>query len=459
MLWLSGSATALHLVCGAGVVLSLAAIAGTAPLLCFALLWMLYLSIVQGGQDFMSFQWDVLLLEAGVVAWFLAPARLRTTITDRRPPPAVGIWLARLLVWKLMFLSGATKLLAYDDTWWQLTALDYHYYTQPLPWWTAWFMHQLPSWFGKACVAVTLVIETGVPWLIFCGRRARLIAFALLVALQLAIAWTGNYGFFNLLTLVLCVALLDDRAIERVLPTLSERRLGTPTARQIGEIIRGGSWASMLRGLLATTLVAASLLVTLRELRRTLPADHRAGPIGAALEWSEQKLLRPARPVLAAISPFHSVNGYGLFRSMTTARPEIVIEGSADGTTWTEIEFKWKPGDLQRRPRLVAPHQPRLDWQMWFAALDPGHTGWLAPLLRSLLEGEPAVLGLLDAPEWKSEAPRYVRLRYYQYRFTTPEERRATGDWWRRESIGGLTERLSLEDMKRLLPRESRPRR
>ena len=287
----------------------------------------------------------------------------------------------RLLVWKLMFLSGATKLLAYDDTWWQLTALDYHYYTQPLPWWTAWFMHQLPSWFGKACVAVTLVIEIGVPWLIFCGRRARLIAFALLVALQLAIAWTGNYGFFNLLTLVLCVALLDDRAIERFLPTLSERRLGTPTARQIGEIMRGGSWASMLRGLLATTLVAASLLVTLRELRRTLPADHRDGRIGAALEWSEQKLLRPARPALAAIAPFHSVNGYGLFRSMTTERPEIVIEASADGTTWTEIEFHWKPGDLQRRPRLVAPHQPRLDWQMWFAALDPGHTGWLAPLL------------------------------------------------------------------------------
>ncbi|HEX2463417.1 MAG TPA: lipase maturation factor family protein, partial [Thermoanaerobaculia bacterium] len=136
VLWLSGSVAALHLVCGAGVVLSLAAIAGLAPLLCFVLLWVLYLSIVQGGQDFMSFQWDVLLLEAGVIAWFLAPARFRTGITDRRPPPAVSIWLARLLVWKLMFLSGATKLLAYDDTWWQLTALDYHYYTQPLPWWT-----------------------------------------------------------------------------------------------------------------------------------------------------------------------------------------------------------------------------------------------------------------------------------------------------------------------------------
>ncbi len=450
VLWLSGSAAALHLVCGAGVVISLAAIAGLAPLLCFALLWMLYLSIVQGGQDFMSFQWDVLLLEAGVVAWFLAPARRRAGITERRPPPAVGIWLARLLVWKLMFLSGATKLLAYDDTWWQLTALDYHYYTQPLPWWTSWFMHQLPPWFGKACVAVTLLIEIGAPWLICCGRRARLTAFALLVALQLAIAWTGNYGFFNLLTIVLCTALLDDRAIERVLPTLSERRLGTPTARQIGEIVRGGSWASMLRGLLATALVAASLLVTLRELQRTLPGDHRAGPVGAALEWSDRKLLRPARPALAAIAPFHSVNGYGLFRSMTTARPEIVIEASADGTTWTEVEFHWKPGDLRRRPRLVAPHQPRLDWQMWFAALDPNGAPWLGPFLRRLLEGEEDVLELLDAPEWRGKPPRYVQLRYYRYQFTDRKERRSTGAWWRREPIGALTNRLSLADLQRM---------
>ena len=450
LFWLSNGAAALHLACAAGVVASVLAIAGIAPLLCFVLSWALYLSIVQAGQDFMSFQWDVLLLEAGVIAWFLAPARLRASVVDRTPPPAVGVWLMRLLVWKLMFLSGATKLLAYDDTWWQLTALDFHYYTQPLPWWTSWYMHQLPSWFGKASVAVTLLIEIGAPWLIFCGRRARLIGCALLVFLQLAIAWTGNYGFFNLLTIVLCVSLLDDRAIERVLPTRSERRLASPTARQIGEIMGGGPWGATLRGALAVALVAASLLVTVRELERTLPPDHSSGRVGQALEWGDQKLLRPTRPALAVIAPFHSVNGYGLFRSMTTARPEIVIEASADGIAWSEIEFPWKPGDPSRRPRLVAPHQPRLDWQMWFAALDPGHTGWLGPLLRRLLEGEPEVWNLLEAPQWKAKAPRYVRMRYYRYEFTDREERRATGAWWRREPLGALTERLSLEDVERL---------
>jgi hypothetical protein len=453
LFWLSSGAAALHLVCGAGVVLSVLAIGGVAPLLCFVLLWALYLSIVQAGQDFMSFQWDVLLLEAGVIAWFLAPARLRASVADRTPPPAVGIWLLRLLVWKLTFLSGATKLLAYDDTWWQLTALDYHYYTQPLPWWTSWYMHQLPSWFGRASVALTLVIEIGAPWLIFCGRRARLIACAVLIALQLVIAWTGNYGFFNLLTLVLCAALLDDRVVERVMPVLSERRLAAPTARQIGEIMRGGNWAGMLRGALALALVVASLLVTVRELRRTLPPDHRSGRLGEALEWSEQNLLRPTRPALAAIAPFHSINGYGLFRSMTTARPEIVIEASVEGTDWREIEFRWKPGDVDRRPRLVSPHQPRLDWQMWFAALDPDRAEWLAPLLRRLLEGETEVWNLLDAPEWAEKAPRYVRLRYYRYEFTDAEERRATGAWWRRVPMGTLTERLSLDDLKRLAGR------
>jgi hypothetical protein len=397
----------------------------------------------------MSFQWDVLLLEAGVIAWFLAPARLRARIVERTPPPATGIWLMRLLVWKLMFLSGATKLAAYDDTWWQLTALDYHYYTQPLPWWTSWHLHQLPAWFGKASVGLVLVIELGAPWLVFCGRRARLVGCALLVALQLAIAWSGNYGFFNLLTIVLCVSLLDDRAFERVLPTFSQRRLASPTTRQVGEIMRGVNWAAPVRGVLAAVLTAASLLVTVREIDRTLPPDHRSGRTAQALAWCQRTLLRPAQPALAAIAPFHVVNGYGLFRAMTTARPEIVIEASGDGTDWSEIEFPWKPGDPSRRPRLVAPHQPRLDWQMWFAALDPERAGWLAPLLRRLLEGERDVYHLLEAPQWQAKAPRYVRLRYYRYEFTTADERRATGAWWRREPLGELTDRLSLEELDR----------
>jgi lipase maturation factor 1 len=449
LLWISQSAGFLHLLCGAGVAVALAAIAGLAPLACFALLWALYLSLVAGGQDFMSFQWDVLLLEAGIVALFQAPARLRSRLTDRAPAPGTGIWLARLLVWKLMFLSGATKLLALDPTWWKLTALDYHYSTQPLPWWTSWYAHQLPSWLNAACVAIVLLVELGAPWLIFVGRRGRLVAFLLLVGLQLAIAWTGNYGFFNLLSIVLCVALLDDRHLDRLLPTPSERRLAAPSSRQLGQILRSGSWARPLRSALALALVAVSLLVTVRELARTARPEARVGALGTAFEWSERRLLEPADPVLDAIAPFHSVNGYGLFRSMTTTRPEIVLEASADGTSWTEIEFRWKPGDPGRRPRLVAPHQPRLDWQMWFAALDPRGARWLGTLMRRVLEGEDAVLDLLDAPEWRDRPPRYVRLRYWRYQLTDRAQRRATGAWWRRESLGELTGRISLEELER----------
>ncbi len=301
-------------------------------------------------------------------------------------------------------------------------------------------MHQLPSWFGKACVAMTLVIEIGVPWLIFCGRRGRLAAFVLLVALQLAIAWTGNYGFFNLLTLVLCVALLDDRQIERVLPdAVRAPAWARPPRAQIGEIMRGGSWAATAA---RPARDGAGGGEPARHPARAATHDCRPtiapARVGAALrvERGEAPAAGAAR-CSTAIAPFHSVNGYGLFRSMTTARPEIVIEAQRRRDHLDRDRASTgSPGTCSAGPRLVAPHQPRLDWQMWFAALDPGRTGWLAPLLRRLLEGEPAVLELLDAPEWKAAPPRYVRLRYYRYEFTDAEERAATGAWWRREPIG-----------------------
>ena len=285
------------------------------------------------------------------------------------------------------------------------------------------------------------------PWLILCGRRGRLVAFVLLVALQLAIAWTGNYGFFNLLTIVLCVSLLDDQQVERFLPALSQRRLASPSARDLGEVMRGGFVSGTLRVVLAMVMVTASFLVTIRELERTTPRGDRAGKVGEALEWCRKNVSPRGQPLLEILAPFHSVNGYGLFRAMTTSRPEIVIEASADGVAWREIGFRYKPGDVSQRPRLVAPHQPRLDWQMWFAALNPEGAGWLPQLLRRLLEGEPAVWALLDAPEWEARPPRYVQLRYYEYEFTDAEERAKTGAWWQRRDRGLLTQRLSLESL------------
>jgi len=142
-------------------------------------------------------------------------------------------------------------------------------------------------------------------------------------------------------------------------------------------------------------------------------------------------------------------NAYGLFRGMTVERPEIIVLGSRDGRSWKTYPFRWKPGDPARRPRFATPHMPRLDWQMWFAALDPNGAGWLSGLLLGLLEGRPEVLALLAADPFAGQPPRFVRLDYYLYEFTTPAERRETGNWWRRERKGELVRPLSLQDLRR----------
>lgn len=448
LLWMGAGEPALHLICASGSLLSLLVLAGVWQLPCLSLLWALYLSIVVGGQDFMSFQWDVLLLEAGLYALFLAPTRRRAALADRLPPPAIGIWLFRLLVFKLMFLSGITKVLSWDETWWNLTALHYHYFTQPLPWWTSWYVHQLPGWVDQVSVALLLSIEIVAPWLIFAGRRPRILACALLVGLQLTIAWTGNYGFFNFLALALCLSLLDDRFFESVLPLLRSRRLPPPSSRDLRAILGRGGIAGTLRSVGAAALILVSALTVVREMVMTAASGGRDGPLAPTVSWLEHNLLEPTRPLLQAVAPLRSINGYGLFRSMTTTRPEIVFEGSDDGATWSEIEFRWKPGDVSRRPRLVAPHHPRLDWQMWFAALSPRQAApWLDALAKAILNGEHDVLALLPAQRWTRSPPRHLRFRYWSYTFTDPAEREATGNWWKRSYLGELTPPVSLGDL------------
>ena len=151
--------------------------------------------------------------------------------------------------------------------------------------------------------------------------------------------------------------------------------------------------------------------------------------------------------VLGYVEPFDLVNSYGLFRDMTHTRPEIVIEGSNDGRSWLEYEFRWKPGDLARRPRFVEPHQPRLDWQMWFAALSrfgDERNRWFEALMRRLLEGLPPVVALLEKNPFPDAPPRYVRAILYDYHFTDAKAHRETGAWWRREKLGMYCRPLSL---------------
>jgi hypothetical protein len=319
----------------------------------------------------------------------------------------------------LMFLSGLTKLLSGDLTWRTATALDYHFQTQPLPPWTAWYAQNVSSEVHRVATYIMFAIELGAPWLLLAPPRLRvlrIVGVGALVLLQVGIAATGNYGFFNALAIVLCVPVLDDRFLRGVLPGVS--RAGKPESPGRRGIV----------GLLTPVFLSLSLLSLVRELAYTLPTMSGAGLLP---QWSEQ--------VMAAVSPLRSFNGYGLFRVMTTERPELVIEGSIDGKEWLEYEFRYKPGSVFRKPGFVAPYHPRLDWQMWFAALDPsGSAEWLQSLVTHLHAGTPQVLALLGWNPFRGHPPRYIRVARYDYRFTTGAERRRTHAWWARQLVGYL---------------------
>jgi hypothetical protein len=359
----------------------------------------------------------------------------------------VILWLLRWLLFRLMFESGVVKLASGDETWRHLTALNYHYQTQPLPTWIGWYAQQLPEGFQKICVLAMFGIELAAPFLIFAPRRLRLMGCGLLVFLQVIIMMTGNYCFFNLLTLALCLLLLDDAALRKLISKRWRKR--SPESSPSVEVVASDS------GTLQEIIVPATPSIPERHGRRwsnwvTVPLALLILFITVQQVWDT---LHGARGRLAWpesmsewIQPFDSVNSYGLFAVMTTTRPEIIIEGSNDGTNWLAYEFKYKPGDLKRRPAFVAPHQPRLDWQMWFAALsDVRQNRWLVNFCVRLLQGSPEVLKLMGKNPFPDRPPRYIRAQLYDYRFTDFEQHRPAGAWWRRDSEGEYMPAISLQ--------------
>ncbi len=396
--WLNSSDAFLQIVAWAGVVLSMLLLLGRARRAVVVLLFVGYLSIVNAGQEFMSFQWDVLLVEAGFLAIFI--------------DFGVTIWLYRLLLFRVMFLSGAVKLLSGDPAWRDLSALNYHFETQPLPTVIGWWMHQLPDGLHRLSTLATFIIELILPVFIFFPRHVRMFAGMGIVFLQMLILLTGNYTFFNLLTIALCLFLYDDAALQRFIPARLARRSSAAFARK-----PPSRFARRAMGVLAALLVFTGLAQIVITLRGDVP-----DPIGT---------------VLGLIEPFHLVNRYGLFAVMTTTRPEIIVEGSNDGQTWQAYEFRYKAGDVTRPPLWVEPLQPRLDWQMWFAALgDYQSNPWFVQFVLRLLQGSPEVLALLAHNPFPDRPPRYIRAELYDYDFTDPATLASSGAWWRRELIG-----------------------
>jgi hypothetical protein len=415
--WLDASDAALRAVAWGGTGLAVLLVLGISPLPVLFLLWLLYLSLAVAGQDFLSFQWDALLLETGLLAMLWAPVTWRLGHGERRPPALARLLLVFLL-FKLMFLSGATKLLSGDPTWRSGSALDFHFETQPLPPWTAWYAHQLPVGVLHALTLLTLVVEAVVPWLLLLPdrfRAVRLGAVGAIALLQIGIAATGNYGFFNALTLVLCVPVLDDAILARL-------RL----RRSDGELPAVSRARRALVLVAFPLLLGLSLLSLVRELAFTVP--H-----GRGMRWWPGW----ADATMELVAPLRSINGYGLFRVMTIERPELVLEGSRDGVRWEAYDFRYQPDAVNERPRFVAPLHPRLDWQLWFAALAPVQSlGWLETLAERLRSGTPEVLALLGRNPFPGAPPRQVRAVLYDYRFTTREERRRSGAWWVRKRQG-----------------------
>jgi hypothetical protein len=413
LVWLNSSDACLLALSGLGVFLAAMLIVGILPMPAVIGLYVLYLSIITVGQTFFSFQWDALLLEAGVAAILVTPFGFWPAW--QIPTSRIGIYVLRFLIFRLMLESGLVKILSGDPAWRSLTALNFHYETQPLPTPPAWYAHHLPETFHKLSVAGVFVIELAVPFLYLIPRRPRIVGAWITIIFQLLIAFTGNYTFFNLLTIVLCIPLFDDQHLRWLLRVA------------VSEASRGPDppwrWATVPAG---TVLIAIGLL----QLLTMTGVPGTAGLVNF---------------IDYGLASFHVVNRYGLFAVMTTTRPEIIIEGSDDGMDWKAYEFKYKPGDVNQPPHWVAPYQPRLDWQMWFAALSNHQDApWFSQFMLRLLEGSPDVLGLLATNPFPGKPPRFVRATVFDYHFSDSVTRRSTGAVWTRTLLGDYFPIVSL---------------
>jgi hypothetical protein len=391
--------------------LGLPSMLGTLPrMVVWVAMWGLYQSFVNLGQDFYGFGWESMLLEAGFLAIFLGGGEMAA--------PAVVVWLFRWLLFRNMFGAGLIKLRG-DDCWRDLTAMEYHYETQPMPNPLSWHTHHLPPWVHKAAVLTNHVVELAVPLLYFAPQPFAAIAGLVTIGFQLWLMVTGNFSWLNLLTAVLAFSTFTDAQISRLLGGAF-----TPPATAAMP-----TWHTALVVLLALVVLVLSVRPTVN-------------------------MLSPSQIMNTSFDPFHLVNSYGAFGSITKTRYELVIEGTNgdphEEEGWEEYSFYGKPTDPGRRPPQIAPYHHRLGWQLWFAAMSSVRRHpWVVHLVAKLLRGDEGTLSLLrTSPFPADDPPEYVRVMRYEYRFTTPEERAESGDWWHRERVSAYYGPVSLSDPK-----------
>ncbi len=400
-------------VCAAGLFLALLVLTGISErfgylfsALVWGLLWALYLSVVNAGQTFYGFGWETLLLETGFLAIFLGPA-------DSTPPKII-LWLYRWLIFRLMFGAGLIKLRG-DSCWRDLTCMEYHYETQPLPNPLSWYFHKLPLWWHQGEVLFTHITELVVPFAYFIPGTVGVWAGMITIFFHITLILSGNLSWLNYITIVITFACLSDRVLAPVLRIRIPETLKTP-----------GAFRKIL-------LVALTLFIAWRSIP----------PV--------QNMISRRQMMNASFEPFHFVNTYGAFGGITRKRFEIVLEGTGDArpgpaSVWKEYEFKCKPGDVTRAPCVISPYHYKIDWQMWFAAMnDFRYHPWILNLVAKLLAGDRNTLGLLSRNPFPESPPRAIRAVHYLYRFSTWDERAKTGAWWVRVRVGDYLPPLSLD--------------
>ncbi len=414
--WLSASSAALMTVTWIGLIAAITAFFNAWPRISFLVCFVCFLSFVSTASVFSNYQSDGMLLEAGFIALFFAPSGIWPGLGAHSPPSRASLFLLLWEWFRIYFESGVVKLLSGDVEWRNLTAMDEYYQNGPLPTWIGWYIEHLPHWFHAASAGGTLAMELVVVLLLFFPRRVRMICFFIVTPWEVGVILTANYTFLNYLVLSLGFLLLDDRALWRIVP---QRFRPVDEEKALRPARRG------MRGALsATGLGVAAVMLT------WVGYDTTAELLAMA------QIPLPTLPV-EVLEPFRIANQYGLFAVMTRGRYEIEFQGSMDGETWTAYPFRYKPQALNEAPGIYAPYQPRFEWNLWFASLGDWQQNDMVPLTEEkLLVNDKDVLALFKANPFEKEPPHQVRAVLWQYWFTSMEEKRRTGNWWRRQFLG-----------------------
>ncbi len=432
ILWLGSGNHMLIALCIVGMLASVLVVANICPRAMLIVCFLGYLSFIGAAQDFANYQSDGMLLEAGFISLFLAPAGLLPGWGAASPPPRASVLLLLWEWFRIYFESGAVKLLSGDPTWRNFTAMDEYYQNGPLPTWIGWYIQHLPEWFHKATAFTTLLMELVLVLMAFLPRRWRIVCFWMVTAWQLGVILTANYTFLNYLVLALGFLLLDDRYLRRVVPgqfhvpetaqpaTLEDEITGSieqPDAPPRSSIRRHlGALRTAVTAVMLSWVFYNTSLLMLHMFWRTIPL--------------------PGEPVVA-LEPFRIANQYGLFAVMTPHRYEIEFQGSMDGTNWAAYLFRYKPQDVTKPPGLYAPYQPRFDWNLWFASLGAWPEYPIVPRTEELLLlNDHDMLQLFSGNPFAGAPPRYIRAVLWQYWFTSMKEKHNTGRWWRRQLLG-----------------------